>query len=150
MEWRRGQFTISTDAERLDREAIHRFLAASYWATGIPREIVDRSIDLALPFGLYDGARQVGFARVITDRATFAYIGDVFVLASHRGQGLAQWLMEVVRAHPDLQGLRRWMLLTRDAHALYRKVGFGPVEDASRYMEIVDRGVYQRGKASGS
>jgi len=144
VEWTREPYVISTDAARLDREAIHRFLASSYWAPGIPREIVERSIDHSMPFGLYAGARQVGFARVITDRATFAYVGDVFVLEDHRGKGLAQWMMEVILAHPDLQGLRRWMLLTRDAHALYRRVGFGPVEDASRSMEIVDRNVYAR------
>ncbi len=105
---------------------------------------MDRSIEGSLNFGLYEGADQVGFARIITDRATFAYVCDVYVLESHRGRGLARWLMEVVRGHPDLQGLRRWVLLTRDAHPLYRQVGFQDVEDASRYMEIVDRDVYTR------
>jgi GNAT superfamily N-acetyltransferase len=144
IEERRGPFTISTDPARLDRDAIHRFLAGSYWARGIPREIVDRAIDGSLNFGLYEGGDQVGFARIITDRATFAYVCDVYVQGSHRGQGLARWLMEVVRGHPDLQGLRRWVLLTRDAHPLYRQVGFRDVEDASRYMEIVDRDVHSR------
>ena len=146
MDWTRGGFTISTDDERLDRTAIRDFLGSSYWAKGIPRDIVDRSIDGSLNFGLYEGADQVGFARIITDRATFAYVCDVYVLESHRGRGLARWLMEVVRGHPDLQGLRRWVLLTRDAHPLYRQVGFRDVEDASRYMEIVDRDVYKRGQ----
>ncbi len=146
MEWTRGTFTISTDPARLDRELIHGFLAGSYWARGISREIVDRSIDGALCFGLYEGpgSEQIGFARVITDRATFAYLADVFVLESHRGRGLAVWLMEVIRAHPDLQGLRRWILMTRDAQGLYRKFGFNEIEDPARCMEVVDRDVYLR------
>jgi GNAT superfamily N-acetyltransferase len=142
MEWRREGFVISTDRDRLDRTAIHAFLADTYWARDIPRSVVDRSIENSMTFGLFAGDRQVGFARVITDRATFAYVADVFIVPSHRGRGLAQWLMEVIRAHPDLQGLRRWVLLTRDAHQLYRKVGFASVENADRYMEIVDRQVY--------
>jgi GNAT superfamily N-acetyltransferase len=105
---------------------------------------VDRSIQNSLSFGVYDSEGQVGFARVITDYATFAYIADVFVLPAHRGRGLARWLMEVIHAHPDLQGLRRWMLVTRDAQALYRKAGYREVEDCSRFMEIVNRGVYAR------
>jgi len=144
MEWTRDQYVISTDTRRLDRGAIHAFLRNSYWAPGIPRAVVDRSIQNSLPFGVYDSEGQVGFARVITDYATFAYIADVFVLPSHRGRGLARWLMEVIHAHPDLQGLRRWMLVTRDAQALYRKVGYRDVEDCSRFMEIVNRSVYAR------
>ena len=146
MEIRRDGFTISDDASRLDRDTIHRFLAASYWAKGIPREVVDRSIEGSLPFGVYDGEALVGFARVISDYATYAYVADVFVIESHRGRGLALRLMEAVRAHPRLQGIRRWNLVTRDAHALYRKVGFRDVENPSRWMEIVDRDVYTRGK----
>ena len=137
-EWRRDGFTISTDRSRLDRKALHEFLTTSYWAKGIPRETVDRSIEGALCFGLYEDGRQVGFARVITDKATFAYLADVFVLESHRGRGLAAWLMETILAHPDLQGLRRWMLLTRDAHPLYRKVGFTDLANPARVMEKVD------------
>jgi len=144
MEWSRGGFTISTDPERLDRALIHAFLAGSYWAGAIPREVVDRSIEGSLNFGVYEGDAQVGFARVITDRATFAYLADVFVLESHRGRGLAVWLMEVIRTHPELQNLRRWVLVTRDAHGLYQKSGFSSVEDPSRYMEVVDREVYAR------
>ena len=143
MEWKRDACVISTDPARLDRGVIHRFLADSYWARGIPRAVVDRSIDHSLPFGLFEANRQVGFARVITDYATFAYLADVFVLESHRGRGLARWLTEVILSHPDLQGLRRWVLATRDAHALYRKVGFRDPEDPSRYMEIVNREVYR-------
>ena len=144
--WRstRGAYSISTDPSLLDRPLIHAFLSGSYWAGGIPRETVDRSIEGALCFGVYEGASQVGFARVITDRATFAYLADVFVLESHRGQGLAVWLMEAIRSHPDLQGLRRWILMTRDAHGLYEKSGFRTIEDPSRCMEIVDRDVYTR------
>jgi GNAT superfamily N-acetyltransferase len=141
-EWRRGGFTISTDRAKLDRGAIHEFLAGSYWAKGIPREIVDRSIEGALCFGLYEEGRQVGFARVITDSATFAYLADVYVLESHRGRGLATWLMECILAHPDLAGLRRWMLVTRDAHPLYRKVGFRELAHPERIMEMTFPGIY--------
>ena len=141
-----GPYAISTDPDRLDRTVIHDFLRGSYWAPGIPREVVDRSIDNALCFGVYEGDAQVGFARVITDRATFAYIADVFVLESHRGRGLAVWLMESVRAHPELQGLRRWILMTRDAHGLYEKFGFRTMENTGRCMEILDREVYVRGR----
>ena len=140
----RGAYSISTDPGLLDRPLIHAFLSRSYWAGGIPRETVDRSIENALCFGVYEGASQVGFARVITDRATFAYLADVFVLESHRGRGLAVWLMEAIRSHPDLQGLRRWILMTRDAHGLYEKSGFRTIEDPGRCMEIVDRDVYTR------
>jgi GNAT superfamily N-acetyltransferase len=143
-ECRRGRFTISTDPEKLDRGMIHEFLASSYWATSIPREIVDRSIEGALCFGLFEDGRQVGFARVITDSATFAYLADVFVLESHRGQGLATWLMESILAHPRLQGLRRWMLVTRDAHPLYRKVGFRDLAHPERIMERTFPGIYER------
>lgn len=141
-EWGRDGFVISTDPGRLDRETIHRFLADSYWAPNVPREVVDRSIENSMPFGLYDGARQVGFARVITDRATFAYVADVFVLESHRRRGLALWLMQTIKGHPELQNLRRWTLFTRDAHDLYRKIGFREIETPLRCMEIVDRGIY--------
>jgi GNAT superfamily N-acetyltransferase len=143
-EWRRDGFTISTDRSKLDRKAIHEFLAGSYWATGIPRDVVDRSIEGALCFGLFEDGRQVGFARVITDSATFAYLADVFVLESHRGRGLAAWLMECILAHSDLQGLRRWMLLTRDAHPLYRKSGFLDLAHPERVMEMTFPGIYQR------
>jgi GNAT superfamily N-acetyltransferase len=135
MEWKRDNFTISTDKERLDRETIHDFLRGSYWARGIPRELVDRSIENSLCFGLYDADRQVGFARVISDYATFGYLADVFVLESHRGRGLATWLMETVMSHPNLRGIRRWMLVTRDAHGLYRKVGFTALSHPERIME---------------
>ena len=135
MEWKRDGFTVSTEKARLDRGVIHEFLRGSYWAKGIPREVVDRSIENSLCFGLYDGDALVGFARVISDKATFGYLADVFVLESHRGRGLATWFMEIVMAHPDLQGLRRWMLATADAHGLYRKVGFTALSKPERIME---------------
>jgi GNAT superfamily N-acetyltransferase len=137
MEWKRGDFTISTEKAKLDRGAIHTFLTESYWARGVPREIVDRSIENSLCFGLYDGNRLVGFARVITDSATFGYLADVFVVESHRGRGLATWFMESLLSHPDLRGIRRWMLVTRDAHGLYRKVGFTDLSAPERIMEKV-------------
>jgi GNAT superfamily N-acetyltransferase len=143
MEWQREGYRISTDPDRLDRGVIHGFLRDSYWASGVPREVVDKAIRNSLPFGLYESDALIGFARVVTDFATFAYVADVFVLPSHRGRGLAVWLMEVIRGHPELQGLRRWVLATRDAHALYRKTGFVELAEPQRYMEIVDRNVYR-------
>jgi GNAT superfamily N-acetyltransferase len=142
VEWRRGEYLVSTDRSRLDLAVIHGYLTTSYWAAGIPLETVRRSIEGSLPFGLYHGDTQIGFARVITDYASFAYIGDVFVLEAHRGQGLARWLMEVIVAHPDLQGLRRWLLATRDAHGLYRKVGFSELAAPERWMERHLPGIY--------
>jgi GNAT superfamily N-acetyltransferase len=128
VECRRGEFLVSTDPARLDLVVIHEYLTNCYWAKGVPREVVARSLEHALCFGIYDGSgAQVGFARVISDFATVAYIGDVFVLDSHRGQGLGKWLMETITQHPALQGLRRWILTTRDAHGLYSQVGFTPV-----------------------
>jgi GNAT superfamily N-acetyltransferase len=135
--------TISTDKSRLDVDRIHRFLnEESYWAKNIPRATVERSIEHALCFGAYDGDVQVGFARVVTDHAVFAYIGDVFVLESHRGRGVSKQLMDAIRSHPDLQGLRRWHLLTRDAHALYAQYGFHALESPHRHMEIFVPDVY--------
>jgi len=143
VDWQRDGLTISTDPARIDRALVHAFLSGSYWASGIPREIVDRSIENALCFGVYEENRQVGFARVISDLATFAYLADVFVLPSHRGRGLAKWLMEAILAHPKLQGLRRWMLVTRDAHGLYRQVGFTELAHPERLMEIVRSEIYR-------
>lgn len=143
-ESRRGTFTITTDPARIDRAAAHAFLTGSYWARGVPREVVDRSIENSIAFALFDGERQIGFARAVTDRATFAYLSDVYVLDEYRGRGLARWLVETVLAHPDLQGLRRRMLATRDAHGLYAKVGFTPLDAPERFMEIFDPEVYGR------
>ncbi|HEX9413928.1 MAG TPA: GNAT family N-acetyltransferase [Ktedonobacterales bacterium] len=146
-EWRRGDYLITTDRSRLDLEVIHGFLTASYWAAGIPREMVARSIERSLAFGLFAGEQQIGFARVVTDYTTFAYVCDVFVVESFRGQGLGRWLMRVVVAHPSLQGLRRWSLATRDAHALYRSVGFTAVKSPERWMERHIPDVYPQAKA---
>jgi GNAT superfamily N-acetyltransferase len=143
-EWRRGEFAISTDRSRIDLDAVHAFLAASYWAHGIPRSVLAKSIEHSLCFGLYDGDRQIGFARVVTDRATFAYLADVYVLEDYRGRGLGSWMIECVQAHPELQGLRRWVLLTRDAHALYRRAGWTGVAKPERYMERWAPDVYAK------
>jgi GNAT superfamily N-acetyltransferase len=145
-EWRRGEYSISADPSRLDRPAIREFLASSYWSPEIPQGVVDRAIEGSLSFGLYEGRKQIGFARAVTDRATFAYVADVYVLEEHRGRGLARWLMETVLAHPDLQGLRRWMLITRDAHALYRGVGFVDAARPDRIMEIARPDIYREKK----
>lgn len=140
-------FTVSTAPARLDLDAIHAFLAGSYWAEGIPRELLGRALRNSLCFGLYEGARQIGLARVITDGATFAYLCDVYVLPECRGRRLGTWLMECVMEHPDLQGLRRFSLVTRDAHELYRPFGFIEVKSPERHMEIVRPGLYKQGKA---
>ncbi len=140
-EWRQGEYTISDDRARLDFDVIHGFLGGeSYWARGRSRERVERSVENSLPFGLYRGdGRQVGFARVVTDRATFAWLADVFVVAEERGRGLSKWLVECVLAHPELQDLRRWLLATRDAQELYRRYGFAEPGDAqTTYMEKFD------------
>jgi GNAT superfamily N-acetyltransferase len=143
-EQRRGEFLVSTDRERLDLDVIHGFLTGSYWAKGIPREVVARSIENSLCFGLYASGKQVGFARVISDFATYAYLGDVFVLESFRGRGLGKWLMECILQHPQLQGLRRWSLVTRDAHGLYAQLGFTPLTKPQNYMELHRRDVYSK------
>jgi GNAT superfamily N-acetyltransferase len=144
MESRLGEFLISTDRARLDLDVIHGFLTNCYWAMGIPQEVVARSIEHSLCFGVYDGSgAQVGFARVISDFATIAYVGDVFVLDTHRGRGLGKWLMECLTRHPALQNLRRWILTTRDAHGLYSQVGFRPVELREHFMELHRPDVYE-------
>lgn len=139
----RGPFRVSTDPARLDLTAIHSYLARSYWAEGIPREVVARSLEASLCFGLYEEELQIGLARVITDRATFAYLCDVYVLEEYRGRGLGRWLMETVMSHPDLQGLRRFSLVTRNAHGLYTPLGFAPLAQPDRHMEIVRPGAYR-------
>lgn len=144
--WKRDDYTVSTDAGLLDLDAIHAYVARSYWASGIPREVLARAVANSLAFGLYHGRSQVGFARMITDHATFAYLADVYVLEAHRGRGLGKWLMECVQQHPDLQHLRRTMLATRDAHGLYRQFGYVPLAHPERLMEIVHPDLYLRGK----
>jgi GNAT superfamily N-acetyltransferase len=136
MEWRRDDYVVSDDRGRLDRALVHGLIASSYWAAGIPRATMDKAIDHSLCFGLYRGAGQLGFARVVTDHSTFAYLCDVFVDEAHRGAGLGKWLVECLLSHPDLQGLRRMSLMTRDAHSLYQAFGFRPMADATRYLEI--------------
>jgi GNAT superfamily N-acetyltransferase len=143
--WQRDDYLVTDEHERLDPAAIHAFLAGdSYWAAGISRTIVDRAIANSLCFGMFQGARQVGFARVVTDRATFGYLCDVFVDGAHRGAGLGKWLVECVLSHPDLQGLRRLSLMTRDAHGLYSAFGFKPLGDPSRYLEIHRPDIYRK------
>ncbi len=130
------EFTISTDPSLLDVDAIHRFLAEeSYWAQNRTREQTETAIRNSLPFGLYKGENQIGFARVVTDFATFAYLGDVYVIGEFRGRGLSKWLMRVIVDHPQLQGFRRWILATRDAHTLYEKFGFQELVHPERWME---------------
>jgi len=131
-----SELSISTDPSRLDLDVIHGFLAGSYWAAGIPRELVARAIRHSTCFGAFDGGEQVGFARVISDHATFAYVCDVFVVESHRGRGVGKRLMAAIKSHPDLQDLRRWVLFTRDAHDLYRQYGFTEGSQPERLMEI--------------
>jgi GNAT superfamily N-acetyltransferase len=159
VEYRRDEFVVSTDPARLDLDVVYGFLTNCYWAKGISREVVARSIGHSLCFGIYhelsgkspllgksarNGApSQVGFARVISDFATIAYLGDVFVLESHRGRGLGKWMMECIMQHPALQGLRRWILLTRDAHGLYSQFGFTPVKAPERYMELHRVEIYE-------
>ena len=148
-EHRKAKFVISTDKERIDLGVVYGFLTESYWARGIPREVVARSIENSLCFGVYGDGKQVGFARVISDYATYAYIADVFVLESYRGHGLGKWLMESIMRHPRLQGLRRWSLATMDAHSLYSKFGFSPLKMPERFMELHNPEIYMRDKNFG-
>lgn len=139
----RDQFCISTDKSKLDIDAIHEFLSTkAYWCLNIPRETLASAIANSLCFGVYYDDKQIGFARVITDFSTIAYLGDVYILESYRGNGLSKWLMETIRSHPNLQGLRRWILLTRDAHTLYSQFGWKEISDPSKWMEIHDKNVY--------
>ena len=145
VEHRRGEFLISTSRDLLNLDVVHGFLTNCYWSKGVPREVVAASNEHSLCFGVYDGeGEQVGFARVITDFATIAYVGDVFVLETHRGHGLGKWLMQCITQHPALQNLRRWILTTRDAHGLYSQVGFTTVKAPERYMELHRPDVYAR------
>jgi GNAT superfamily N-acetyltransferase len=143
-ERRRDGLLVSTDRARLDVDLVHRELSSTYWASGIPRDVVARSIAGSIAFGLYEADGQVGFARVITDLATYAYVADVFIVEDRRGRGLGDWLVESILRHPQLQGLRRIALITRDAGPLYERHGFTTPVPPFGYMEIVDREVYQR------
>jgi N-acetylglutamate synthase-like GNAT family acetyltransferase len=144
--WSQGDYEISTDPARVDVGTVHEFLTNSYWAKGIPLETVQRSIENSISFGVYRGQQQVGFARAISDLATFAYLADVFIVPSFRGRRLSRWLMECIVSHPDLQGLRRWMLATKDAHGLYAKFGFTPIKNPDSWMEIHRPDVYAKAR----
>ena len=135
-------YEITTDVARMDVPAIHAFLSQTYWSPGIPLGVVQRAIANSLSFGVLSGKEQVGFARVITDKATFAYLADVYILEAHRGKGLSRCIMERVVAHPELQGLRRMLLATRDAHALYAQYGFKPLAAPDRMMEVLRPNAY--------
>jgi GNAT superfamily N-acetyltransferase len=141
-EWHRDGYRISTDRALLDLDVIHGFLSRSYWSKGVPRDVVARSIEGSMCFGIYHDGVQAGFARVITDYATIGYLADVFVLDEHRGRRLGVWLIDVIMHHPALQGFRVWRLGTRDAHGLYEKFGWRPLAHPDRLMEIVDPAVY--------
>jgi GNAT superfamily N-acetyltransferase len=144
-EWERDGFCISTERDQLDTDLIHMYLSeSSYWARGVPREVVVRSIAGALCFGVYRQRQQVGFGRIITDYATFAYLSDVFVLDEYKGRGLGKWLVECMLAHPDVQGLRRWLLMTEDAHGLYQQYGFQPLRRPEQAMEIHNPDIYRQ------
>jgi GNAT superfamily N-acetyltransferase len=142
MNWVRGTFTVTCDPAKLDHAVIVEFLASSYWARGISLATVEKALAHSLCFALLDGDRQIGLARVISDHATFAYLADVFVLPEYRGKGLSKWLVECIISHPELQGLRRWMLATRDAHGLYEKFGFTPLQRPEMFMERHNPHVY--------
>jgi GNAT superfamily N-acetyltransferase len=147
MNWQRGDYEIDTNPARLDLDVTHKFLSEdAYWSQGVPREILERAVGNSMIFGAYRDGAQAGFVRVVSDKATFAWVCDVFVLPEHRGQGLGKYLMECVMAHPELQGLRRWMLATRDAHGLYQQYGFTDLHDATRYMEKWDPDIYKRAR----
>jgi GNAT superfamily N-acetyltransferase len=139
-----ARYEIDTDKARLDRALIHRFLADSHWAENIPAAVLERAIEHSLAFGLYRNDKQIGFARVVSDHATFAYLADVFVLPAERGKGLGHWLVETVLAHAELRGLRRWLLGTRDAHGLYRRCGFAEPTPPFSFLERLNAAVYRR------
>ena len=140
---------VTTDPARQDVDAIHAFLTRAYWCEGIPRVIVERAVRHSLCFGVFEDAAQVGLARVVTDYATFAYLCDVYVLESHRGRGLGKWLIECVMAHPQLQGLRRFSLATRDAHQLYAPFGFQPLCEPDMQMERHKPDIYKTAVVGG-
>lgn len=138
-------YLVSADPSKLDILVIHQYLSQeSYWAKNIPYEVVERSIAHSFCFGVYHHDKQVGLARLITDKATFAYLADVFILEEHRGKGLSKWLLSIIHSHPDMQGLRRWMLGTRDAHSLYAQFGWVPLpaEIVPRFMQLHNPDAY--------
>ena len=143
-----AHYEIDTDKARLDRGLIHDFLARSPWAKGVPRAVLERALEHSLAFGLYRDGRQVGFARVVTDHATFAYLADVFVVAAERGRGLGGWLVASILSCPELQGLRRWLLGTRNAHRLYRRCGFSEPAPPFAFLERHDPAIYTRARSA--
>ena len=143
--WTKDTFTVTCDPTKMDLAVIAEFLGSSYWAKGIPPATVEKSLAHSLCFALLDGERQIGFARVISDRATVAFLNDVFVLPEYRGKGLSKWLIECVTHHTELQGLRRWMLATRDAHGLYEKFGFTALKRPEVFMERHNPNAYGAG-----
>jgi GNAT superfamily N-acetyltransferase len=144
MDFFKDHYSISTNKEKLDIDFIHQFLSHSYWAENIPIEIVQKSIDGAMCFGVYDNDKQIGFARVITDCATFGYLADVFIDQDYRGNGLSKWLMQVIMSHPALQGFRSWQLATKDAHGLYAQFGFKPLDAPERIMRKSVPDIYKK------
>jgi GNAT superfamily N-acetyltransferase len=138
MNWTKNTFTISDEPERLQLEVIVDSLARAYWSNQRPRAVIEKSLKHSLCFGVYENQTQIGFARVVSDHATFAYLADVFILESYQGHGLGKWLVQTILEHPDLQGLRRWILATRDAHGLYAQFGFTALENPDRYMTKFD------------
>lgn len=142
-EWKKGDYIISTEKSKIDVEEVHRFLSHSYWAENVPKNIVQKSIDNSFCFGVYHHDKQAGFARVISDFATFAYLADVFILPNDRGKGLSKWLMQIIIDHPKLQGLRRFTLATRDAHKLYLQFGFTALDKPDRWMQRHNSYVYK-------
>ena len=138
----KDEYIVSTDKALLNFEVIHQFLSQSYWSPNIPMEIVKRAAANSLTFGVYQQEKQVGYARIISDYTTFAYLADVFILETHRGKGLSKWLMECIMQYPDLQGLRRWLLATKDAHGLYAQYGFQALDLPDRFMQIARPNIY--------
>ena len=143
LSWQKDGFTIITDTSKMDIDVIHGYLSRSYWAQGIPRTIVEKSMEGSLCFAVLQDNRQVGFARVITDKATFGYLADVFILEEYRGKGLSKWLMEIILGHPELQNFRRFLLSTRDAHGLYRQFGFEDLVSPENWMQVYNPDRYK-------
>ena len=139
----KNDYCISTDKAKLDIDSIHNFLSTqAYWCLNIPKDTVENAIEHSLCFGVYEKQQQIGFARIISDFSTIAYLGDVYIVRDYRGRGLSKWLMETIMAYPDLQGLRRWILLTGDAHQLYRQFGWTEIADPGKWMELHNKNAY--------
>ena len=144
MDFFKDNYCISTDKNKLDVAFIHRFLSHSYWAENIPVAVVVKSIEHSMCYGVYENLQQIGFARVISDHSTFAHLADVFIDDNYRGRGLSKWLMEIIMADRELQGLRSFQLGTKDAHGLYAQFGFKPWEDTGRMMRIYVPDIYKK------